>query len=212
MKPNMRWVTYVVVFVALTGVALSGSSAWATPGQSSNNQTVPTRTPESPSQPEPPDSEPDEPVQPPSTIEPIAPAQQAQLALEKRTDRRQVWTGLTVSYTLTLTNRGLGSAQGILIEDVLPPGLEPGEILEGSGAVWNQRTLNAEVAVLPPGGKYTVVFSALVGPVPGQNPVLRNRATASAAGGLAAEAESVLALVPLELPTTGGTWAATGRP
>jgi uncharacterized repeat protein (TIGR01451 family) len=198
---------YIVVSVLLIGVALSGPSAWATPGQSPNNQTVPTRTPESQPQPEPSDSESDEPtVQPTATIEP------AQLALEKRADRNQVWTGLTVNYTLTLTNPGSGSAQGILIEDVLPSGLEPGEILEGSGAVWNQRTLNAEVAVLPPGGKYTVVFSALVGPVPGQTSVLRNRATASAAGGIAAEAESVLALVPLELPTTGGTWAAAGRP
>ena len=53
MKPSMRWVMYVFVFVLLTGVALSGPSAWATPGQSPDNQTVPTRTPESPQQPEP---------------------------------------------------------------------------------------------------------------------------------------------------------------
>jgi hypothetical protein len=36
-----------------------------------------------------------------------------------------------------------------------------GEVLEGRDAAWDGRTLRAQVAVLPPGGEYTIVFTAL---------------------------------------------------
>ena len=120
-----------------------------------------------------------------------------------RSDRDQVWPGMTVSFTLTLSNRGSTSIQGIVVEDPLPPGLEPREILEGSGAFWDQNSLVSEVAVLPPGGKYTVVFSALVGPDATAEPMLQNRATATTANGLSAQAIAILVLPPLELPPTG---------
>lgn len=226
MRRSIRWVVYALVIVLLAGAALSGPSAWATPGQSPDNQTIPTRTPKPPPQPEPTDSDPDEPTSQPPPLQPpgpgptvlpgtvlpggtplpvipIAPAAPARLTLAKRADRDQVWPGMTVSFTLTLSNRGSTSIQGIVVEDPLPPGLEPREILEGSGAFWDQNSLVSEVAVLPPGGRYTVIFSALVGPDATAEPMLQNRATATAANGLSAQAIAILVLPPLELPPTG---------
>ena len=102
--------------------------------------------------------------------------------------------------------------QRIAIEDTLPPGLEPGEVLEGRDAGWDGRTLRAQVAVLPPGGEYTIVFTALAAAPPGPQPELTNVAQASTASGSMAVAQVVLVWPPLELPPVGGAWAALIRP
>jgi uncharacterized repeat protein (TIGR01451 family) len=140
----------------------------------------------------------------PLPVTPVAPVAGAKLALEKRSDRDQVWPGLTVLYTLTLSNVGAASARQVAIEDPLPAGLEPGAIVAGSGAIWDQAILRARIPVLPPGGTYTVSFTARVAPDAGPGPVLLNRAGASAAGGLAARAASEVILPPVELPPVGG--------
>lgn len=222
---NVRFVGYLALFAVIAAIALNGPIAWATPDQSNLNQTVPTRTPPSPprptdsnpnptDQPRPTEVNPGQPGTPPppgSTATPApvlpattgVPAAGARLALEKRADPDQVWPGMTLRYTLTLSNVGAASARQVVIEDVLPPGLEPGAILAGSGAAWDQRTLRARTAVLPPGGEYTVSFTARVAPDVGPGPALVNQATAAAAGGLLAQAEAVLVLPPVELPPVG---------
>ncbi len=227
MGRSKKWIIYGLVAVALVGVALSGPVVWATPGQSPANQTVPPKPPEPPERPDPDKPDPGQPPAPGATpapgvtvapgatvapIVPIAPAQGAQLVLQKRADHRQIWPGETVGFTLTLSNQGATSLQGISLEDTLPPGLEPGVVLEGRDAAWDGRTLRAQVAVLPPGGEYTIRFSALAGPVPGSGPELTNVAKATAAGGSVAVAQAILIWPPVELPPVGGAWADPGRP
>jgi uncharacterized repeat protein (TIGR01451 family) len=231
MERSKKWIVYGLIIVALAGVALSGPAVWATPGQSPENQTVPKKTPEPPPRPDPTDSNPGEPpvpspepgvtvepgltVVPTATVAPvvpIAPAGAAQLMLQKRADREQIWPGATVSFTLTLSNPGTKSVQQISIEDTLPAGLEPGAVLEGRDAGWDGRTLRAQVAVLPPGGEYTIVFTTQAGAAPGPQPELTNVAQASVSGGDIAVAQSILIWPPLELPPVGGGWADLGRP
>jgi uncharacterized repeat protein (TIGR01451 family) len=126
------------------------------------------------------------------------------LRLEKRANRDRVWPGASVDFTLILSNVGNASARQLIIEDPLPAGLMPGEITQGAGAGWSQRTLRAQLPVLPPGGKYSVVFRTFVSP-DATGATLVNRANASAAGGLTAKAAYALALPPSELPPVGGS-------
>ncbi len=226
MGRSKKWIIYGIVIITLAGVALSGPAVWATPGQSPENQTVPKPTPKPPPRPDPDKPDPGQPPPPGATVAPgltvapgitvttvvpIAPAQ-AQLVLQKRADRREIWPGATVIFTLTLSNQGATSVQRIAIADTLPPGLEPGEVREGRNAVWDGRTLRAPVAVLPPGGEYTIVFTALAAAPPGPQPELTNVAQASTASGSMAVAQVVLVWPPPELPPVGGAWAALTKP
>jgi len=227
MKLTLRPIVYVLVALALFAVLIAGPSAWAASLGKYAGITVPTRTPTRPftltSTPEPtpgPTSAPAPtaagpgPVIPAPTTPtaPTAPAASAAaLTLTKQASRQATWPGSTVGFTLTLTNTGASSARQIVLEDVLPPELDPGSA-QGAGAAWDGRTLRASALVLPPGGRLVVIFTATVraDAAPG-NAVIINRATAAAAGGLKAAAAAILALPPVELPPTGDELSAGPR-
>lgn len=216
MKLTLRPMVYVLVALALFAVLLVGPSSWAASVGKYAGITVPTRTPTrsftETSTPEPapgPTSAPaptaagpgPAPTAPPAPTVPAASA--AALTLTKQASRQEAWPGSTVGFTLTLTNTGAASARQIVLEDVLPPELDPGSA-QGAGATWEGRTLRASAPVLPPGGRLVVSFTATVrADAAPSNAVIINRATAAAAGGLKAAAAAVLALPPVELPPTG---------
>lgn len=219
MKTNTRRIVYGLAALTLLGVLIAGPRAWAVPARDYLGQggTLPTRTPTRPFvptevptvPPAPPKPRATEapPAAPPApgetaTLAPTAPsAPAAVLALSKTVDRLEAWPGATVRFTVTLANAGAGSARQVVIEDVLPMGLEPGQIIT-SGAAWAGRTLRARVPVLAPGGRIVVTFTALVR-ADAAGVVIINRATATAAGGLNANASAVMGLPPVELPPTG---------
>jgi uncharacterized repeat protein (TIGR01451 family) len=253
---NVRFWGYVCGVLVLAGLLLAGSHAWATPVQVRRNQTVPTPTPKGQPLPTlPPLTEPPEATEPPETTEPSvsstpAPSTPAPggtpfdfaqdtpagqptataapaLVLIAAVNREQAWPGITLHYTLTLINRGTAPAEQVTLTDILPEGLELTPLPAGSPAVWDGRTLRAEIATLPTRGRLIVVFSAVVraDAAPGQ--VLVNQATATAVGdpsaalrtgpstelrtgpsaalraGLQVDARVAVALPPAELPPTG---------
>ncbi|MGQ9768229.1 MAG: hypothetical protein ACUVSS_13145, partial [Anaerolineae bacterium] len=127
----------------------------------------------------------------------------AALLLTKQADRTVVWPGLEVVFTLTLINQGTTSARQIVIEDALPPALLPGTI-QGTAAAWEGQTLRARTPVLAPGGRFVVTFTARVREDVLPGGAIVNQAAATAMGDQRAVAGVVLALAPIELPTTGG--------
>lgn len=208
MKRNRRFLIYTTIGLALLGVALAVPAAWATPNQARPAQTVPTRTPVRTFVPTIAPTE--APTLAPTTPEPggqpgaTATEAPAALLLTKQADRTVVWPGLEVTFTLTLTNRGATSVRQVLIEDALPSELLPGTI-QGAAAAWEGRTLRARTPVLPPGGRFTVTFTARVREDVQPGGAILNLAAATAAGANRAVAAVVLALPPAELPPTGAS-------
>jgi len=118
-------------------------------------------------------------------------------------DRHDVVPGATVTFTLTVTNAGATALQDIVVEDVLPQGLEPGQVLSG-GATWDGRTLRLTAPSLASGARLTVVYTTRVSASdPGA--AILTRVTATAAGGVSKTATLALGLPPSELPVTGGS-------
>jgi uncharacterized repeat protein (TIGR01451 family) len=224
MKSRARLVGYLLVALILLGLLIASPRARAVPGQTRAGQggTVPTLTPAGrrPTEPKPADTPPPTsestptvpaPSQTPAAALPATPAPAATLILAKEVAREQVWPGATVQYTLTVSNPGGGSARQVVVSDTLPEGLEPGEVLSGTDAAWNGRTLRAEVPVLPPGGRLVMAFTAVVGADVAPGAVLTNEASASAAGNLRAVATIDVVLPPVELPPTGGSTCRDSR-
>lgn len=222
MKLTPRLLAYVLVALVLFGVLIVGPNSWAASLGKYAGITVPTRTPtrpftitDTPAPPAPPTSSQPAPLTsaPVATAtSPATPASAAALTLTKQAARQEVWPGASVAFTLTLTNVGNGSARQVVLEDVLPPELDPGSV-QGAGAAWDGRTLRARVPVLPPGGRLVVSFTARVREDAAPNgAAIINRATATAAGGLQAAASAVLALPPAELPPTGAGCLTGSRP
>jgi uncharacterized repeat protein (TIGR01451 family) len=230
MNRNRRLGVYLLVMLALFGVALVAPRAWATSNQTRPGQggTVPTATPVREWSPQPPTSVPptdrptrrptsrpsnDNPATPlPPEATPAPPAPQptstpvpasAALALVKAVDRLETWPGATVWFTLTARNTGAASARQIVLEDTLPAELEPGTV-QGTSATWDGRTLRSLLAVLPPGGKWVITFSAIVREDAKPGKLVVNSARVRAAGGLSARADAYMALPPAELPKVGG--------
>lgn len=218
MKRNWQTALYVATGAALLIVLLAAPGVWATPGQNTVNQTIPTRTPTAaPVTPEPPTpvpSSPEPPTASPPTADTGAPAvltptatptkaaAASPLALALVADRQSVWPGATVTFTLTVTNRGPAELRQIAVADLLAAGLAPGEVVAGD-ATWDGNTLRATIPSLPAGGKLALVYTATVtATAPGQ--AITTRATATAAGGAQAAAILTLGLPPSELPVTGG--------
>lgn len=218
MKRNLRFLIYITIELALLGITLAVPAAWATPDQARPAQTVPTRTPvrtfvptvaptEAPTL-APTTPEPGGQPAATATLEasplPGATATQAPvtLRLTKEVDRSVVWPGLVVTFTLTLINQGTTSARQVVIEDALSETLLPG-VIQGTAAVWDGQTLRARTPVLPPGGRFTVTFTAQVREDVQPGGAIMNLAAATAVGANRAVAAVVLALPPAELPPTG---------
>jgi uncharacterized repeat protein (TIGR01451 family) len=221
MNRNWRTALYAAAGAALIIALLAAPGVWATSGQTTQNQTIPTPTPSpAPVTPEPPAS----PEPPPPTTAPVdqptaqpgatsapsptaaatrTPAQpRSPLTLTLVADRQQVWPGASVTFTLTVTNAGRTPLQQVNIEDVLAQGLEPGDVLSGD-ATWDGTTLRATAASLAPGAQIALVYTARVtATAPGQ--AIVTRASATATGGARATASLTLGLPPSELPATGG--------
>jgi uncharacterized repeat protein (TIGR01451 family) len=215
MERKWRLMIYGVLGATLVLAALAAPAAWNTSGQAAFAQTVPTRTPTD--DPNPPTEPPPPPTEPPATPQPVpatpppaasptvaptAPAGAADFAVTLAADRRDVWPGATVTFTLTVVNTGQTALRQVVVEDVLPDALQPGQVISGV-ATWQGRTLRATAASLPVGARLVVVYTGRVGTAqPGQ--AITSRVTATAEGGVRKTATFALGLPPSELPITGG--------
>ncbi len=231
MKTNLRLAAYIGIGLTLLGVMLAIPAVWAAPAQRTLGQTVPTRRPtptfavtfapteaptERPPATEPPVARPTATPLPGATAAPDATAvptavptaantsAPAVLLLTKEADRSAVWPGLDVTFTLVLTNRGASSVRDVVVEDALPAELVAGSV-QSTNAAWNDRTLRARTAVLPPGGRFVVTFTARVRDDPAAGGIIVNQAAATAIGSQRAVAGVVLVLPPAELPSTGAS-------
>ena len=210
MKTNARFGVYLAAALTLLAVFVLAPGAWAEPLQTRQGQTVPSRTPTQlagptvaptaviatprPGDP-PPANTPVPPtdVAPGTTAIPVATAApgiagtpvpaagSGSLTLVMVANRSAIWPGANVVFTLTLTNTSAASVRQVRLEDVLPAGLEP-DAIQGD-ATWEGRTLRAQRAVLPPGGRLTVVFAARVAADVPAGGVIVNQAVATAGTG-----------------------------
>jgi uncharacterized repeat protein (TIGR01451 family) len=87
----------------------------------------------------------------------------ADLELTKRVDADPVVAGSSLTYTLTLRNAGPSAAIAARIEDQLPDGVEPGEILPAADCTLSGRTVSCAFGTLDPGAERVVTISARVG-------------------------------------------------
>lgn len=211
MRRKLRLASVLLAMAIMLGTLIIGQTAWAIHDQIQDNQTVPTRTPRPPTAAPGPTSEPATAVPPtapaptgtvPPTATASAPAVRLSLALAA--DPIQVWSGVTVVYTLTVTNLSGVAVRNIVLLDALPAGLEPGAILSGPGAVWDGTTLRATMAELAAGARAEIVFTARVAAGVPAGRVIVNRADATV-GNVSVQATAAIAMPPAELPAVGRT-------
>jgi uncharacterized repeat protein (TIGR01451 family) len=143
-----------------------------------------------------------QPTVPASTATPTASG--AALSLAIRANPNEVWADQPVEYTLALVNRSAGPIRNIVLLDPLPADLDPGAIISGAEASWQDRTLRVEKEELAPGERLEIVFQAIVGTKLPPGTAIVNRASASMAGGLETSASTTIAMPPPELPRVGG--------
>ncbi|MGC8781707.1 MAG: hypothetical protein ACP5UQ_12670, partial [Anaerolineae bacterium] len=197
MRRNFRLAGYLLAMAIMLGALAIGPGAWATPDQARDNQTVPTRTPKPPAPTVAPtaaprptsEPQPTTPPQPTATLpaaatpsptpSPTAPAPVG-LSLSLSAAPMQVWSGVTVVYTLTVTNLSAAAVRNIVLLDPLPAGLEPGAIMAGPGAVWEGTALRAVIAELTAGAQAVVIFTAKVGSGAPAGKVIVSQASATA--------------------------------
>jgi uncharacterized repeat protein (TIGR01451 family) len=221
MRRNYRLSGYLLAAALLLGLMASGPRAWATPDQTSSQQTVPTRTPKPQATDRPPEA-----TLPPPTVPAIAgtppirptaspvgstftptvtPTPSATtLSLTVQVNPSQVWAGLPVEYTLILVNQSANAVHNVILLDALPAALEPGGIIAGVGATWQDRTLRVEKDELKPDERLEVIFQAIVVANLSPGTTIINLVDASATGGLQAKASAAIVLPPAELPRVGG--------
>lgn len=228
MRSNYRLAGYLLVAALLVGLLTTGPQAWATPDQTSSQQTVPTRTPKPPDREQDPQDPPtatpaDTPTPVPTasptvratttrtpipratptiTVTPTSSA--AALGLTIRANSSRVWAGLPVEYKLTLVNRSTNPIRNVSLLAAMPPSLEPGGIISGAGANWQDRTLRVEKTELKPGEQVEVAFQAIVASNVPPGTAIVNQVDASAESGLQAKASATVLLPPAELPRVGG--------
>ena len=128
----------------------------------------------------------------------------AALGLTVQANPSRVWAGLPIEYTLTLVNRSANPVRNVSLLDALPAALEPGGIISGAGATWQDRTLRVQKDELKPGERLEIIFQAIVAANLAPGTTIANQVDASAAGGLQAKASAAVALPPAELPRVGG--------
>jgi hypothetical protein len=241
MRHHYRLAGYLLAALLLIGWMATGPQAWATPGQTSSQQTIPTRTP-TPGPTEPPSTA----TLPPPTVPlpstglppPTAPppptarrqptvsaatatptatppiggtpaplltpaASDASLGLSVQARPHLAWAGLPVEYTVTLVNQSANPLRDISLIVRLPYNLEPGAIISGAEADWEDQTLRIEKDELQPGEQLEVVFQAFVAAGLPAGITITSQVGASASGGLQAEASADIVLPPAELPRVG---------
>lgn len=215
---------YLLLAAIVLGSLAIGPQAWATPDQAQMQQTVPTRTPR-PVEPTPaprpteearptaapqPTEEPRPTAapQPTDTPAPVAsptvvPAVASPvLSLTLVASPLQVWSGVTVIYTLTVENRSSAALRDVALVAQAPAGLQPVASLAPAGAGWNGQAWQATLAELSAGASAQAVFTARVAPQTPAGRVIVVSARASAAGA-AASATAAVAMPPAELPAVG---------
>jgi uncharacterized repeat protein (TIGR01451 family) len=234
MRRNTRLAGYLLAAALLVGLLATGPQAWATPDQTSSQQTVPTRTPKPQPTDRPPEATSPPPTVPPpptATPQPTVPtatgtpllrptaspiaatrtptatltSSAPALSLTVQTNPSRAWAGLPVEYTLTLVNRSASPVRNVILLDTLSAALEPGGIIAGAGANWQDRTLRVEKDELKPGERLEVIFQAIVAANVPPGTTIINQVDASAAGGLQAKASAAVVLPPAELPRVGGS-------
>ncbi|MEJ5200470.1 MAG: hypothetical protein WHX53_16240, partial [Anaerolineae bacterium] len=189
MRRKLRLASALLAMAIMLGTLIIGQTAWAIPDQIQDNQTVPTRTPRPPTA-APPTAVPPTAVPPtaapptaapPTAVPPTAtaPVPVVRLGLALTANPIQVWSGVTVVYTLTVTNLSAAAVRNVVLLDSLPAGLEPGAIVAGRGAAWEGATLRATMAELAAGAQAQVVFTARVAAGVPAGRVIVNRANAS---------------------------------
>lgn len=200
---NFRLWGYLVVALALVGLAVTSPNAWATPDQTPDRQgqTVPTARPPATTSP----FDPSHPTPlPPSAVgncSPLAPPTPQLLVVGDRTPGRP---GATLQFTATVVNQSAAVATGVTLEVILSEGLDPNPLRAGVPGTWSGRTLHVEVATLDPGQTLVVPFSVTVSRSATPGSVLQIMTRAAAAGGWCGDAQSLIPLPPAELPRTGG--------
>jgi len=230
MKRNFRLMGYLLVLAIMLGSLAVGPQAWATPNQTIENQTVPTRTPkpaeptagptdapEPTNEPEPTDEP--QPTDEPATATPVPSATRravtatptatatprpATLSLALAASPIQVWSGVTVVYTLTAVNRSTAALRDVALLVELPAELQPGTITAPKDAAWQGTALRVTLAELAAGASAEVIFTAKVAPGVSTGKIIVNRAGGSAAGVTAVAATAAVAMPPAELPSFGG--------
>lgn len=214
MRRKFRLASALLAMAIMLGTLIIGQTAWAIPDQIQDNQTVPTRTPRPPTA-APPTAAPGPTSVPPTAALPTAPAPTGtvpatatalapavRLGLSLTANPIQVWSGVTVVYTLTVTNLSAAAVRDVVLLDSLPAGLEPGAIIAGQGAAWEGATLRATMAELAAGAQAQIVFTARVAAGVPAGRVIVNQANASV-GNVSVQATAAIAMPPAELPAVG---------
>ncbi|MCX7668607.1 MAG: DUF11 domain-containing protein [Anaerolineae bacterium] len=212
MRRKFRLAGYLLATAIMVGTLIIGQTAWAIPDQSQENQTVPTRTPKPPTTVPGATSAPGPTSAPPTAAPPVSAgtatptatvaAPVARLSLALTANPIQVWSGVTVVYTLRVLNLSATAVRNLVLSDPLPAGLEPGAIIAGQGAVWEGTTLRATVAELAAGAQVEIAFTARVAAGVPAGTVIINRARATL-DGVTTDASVAIAMPPAELPAVG---------
>ena len=145
----------------------------------------------------------------PSTATPISTAtpaltatpQPASLSLALAANPIQVWSGVTVVYTLTAVNRSAAALRDVALLVELPADLQPGAVVAPKDAAWQGAALRVTLAELAAGASSEVVFAAKVAPGVPAGKIIINRASGSAADVTAVAAAAAVAMPPAELPS-----------
>ncbi len=217
----LRLVGYLLTAAVVLAALAGKPQAWASPDSMYASQTVPTRTPKPP--PTIPPTEgprPSDTPRPPDTRLPtltptatrrsvaVTPTSTATLApaavsLSLIAYPIQVWSGVTVVYTLTVSNRSAAALRDMALLVSLPVELEPGVVLSPPGARWQGATLRIALAELAAGAQTTAVFAAAVAADVPAGQVIAVQARVEAAGLAPVHATALIAMPPAELPAVG---------
>ncbi|NPA30880.1 MAG: sortase, partial [Chloroflexi bacterium] len=87
---------------------------------------------------------------------------EADLELSKSVDPTTAGPGDTVTFTVTVTNRGPNDATGVEVTDILPSGLQNAEYSTDGGATWARWTGQYTLSALPAGDSFPLRLRAVV--------------------------------------------------
>lgn len=202
---------FAVLGMAIVFMLASASDVWATPGQDSLRQTVPTPTPPATSTPVPsPTPIPpatSTPAPPPApTPVPTSPPQAADPVITKMSDSNAAAPGDTVTFTLRVTNKGTVVATNVIITDPIEDYLSIKDITASRGAVKIEgNTIVVNVGTLPPGEEVMIIILTSVKDGVAAGTIIHNQAWLAFDGGTRQSEIVAVGLPPAELPPVGGS-------